>query len=64
MDTYIKYQTEEYISSHPVGTVFASCKELQVKIDDRFLMTLGTGNYVEFTTHCKAFPVKALRATL
>lgn len=64
MDTRIKYQTEEYISGHPVGTVFASCKELQVKIDDRFLMTLGTGNYVEFTLNCKALPVRKLRAFL
>jgi hypothetical protein len=64
MDTYIKYQTEEYISSLPVGTVFANAKELQIKIDDRFLMTLGTGNYVEFTTSCKAYPVKAIRAAL
>jgi len=64
MQSFIKYPNEEYISSHPTGAVFAIEKTLQVKIDNKYLMVLGTGEKNEFTKYCKAYPVRELKANI
>jgi len=64
MQTSIKYPNEEHISSHPIGAVFAIDKTLQVKIDDKYLMVLGTGEKNEFTKYCRAYPVRELKANI
>lgn len=63
MKIKIEYNQEVLIIKEPVGTVFASGQCLWVKIDDYTCMVLGTGEFVSYTSHCKAKKVTSLLGT-